>query len=58
MYEVSQPKDAVNFETPHNYAVRDLQLSANQGFIVSASADKTAQLHNARDLTNLKKYKY
>lgn len=57
LYEVSQPKDAVNFETPHNYAVRDLQLSANQGFIVSASADKTAQLHNARDLTNLKKYK-
>ncbi|KAI1713593.1 WD domain, g-beta repeat domain-containing protein [Ditylenchus destructor] len=56
-YDLRQPGDAVNFNHVHHYNVTDLQLSNDQGFIISSSADKTAQLHNARNLESLKKYK-
>uniref|UniRef100_A0A915DXK8 Serine-threonine kinase receptor-associated protein n=1 Tax=Ditylenchus dipsaci TaxID=166011 RepID=A0A915DXK8_9BILA len=60
-YDLRQPETFLNFSNPHNGRITDLQLSddrsANKGFIISSSADKTAQLHNARDLMELKKYR-
>uniref|UniRef100_A0A915EJ21 Serine-threonine kinase receptor-associated protein n=1 Tax=Ditylenchus dipsaci TaxID=166011 RepID=A0A915EJ21_9BILA len=56
-YDLRQPGDAVNFANPHNFNITDLQLSNDQGFLISSSADKTAQLHNARNLEQLKKYR-
>lgn len=50
--------ECVNFNTAHNFNITDLQISPDQSFIISSSADKTAQLHNARTLESLKKYKY
>jgi translation initiation factor 3 subunit I len=57
LFDLRSPGDARDFSMPHNYAIRDLQLSVDQGFIISSSADKTAQLHNAKNLEQLKKYK-
>jgi len=56
-YDLRVPGDAVNFSNPHSYNVTDLQLSKDQSFLISSSADKTAQLHNARNLDGLKKYR-
>lgn len=56
-YDLRDLRDVVTFSTPHNGTVTDLQLSEDQGFIVSSSKDKTAKLHNARTLEHLKTYK-
>jgi translation initiation factor 3 subunit I len=52
-----KPDDALNFENPHNLPINDLQKSADETFLISSSKDKTAQLHDAKTLEKLKKYK-
>ena len=49
--------DAVNFQQAHGYGILDLQMSKDQAFVISASSDKTAKLHDARTLNHLKTYK-
>ncbi|KAE9553075.1 hypothetical protein FO519_003708 [Halicephalobus sp. NKZ332] len=49
--------DAVNFQQAHGYGILDLQLSKDQAFVISASSDKTAKLHDASTLNHLKTYK-
>jgi len=56
-YDLRDLRDVVTFSTPHNGTVTDLQLSEDQGFIVSSSKDKSAKLHNTRTLEHLKTYK-
>uniref|UniRef100_A0A7E4VVP0 Eukaryotic translation initiation factor 3 subunit I n=1 Tax=Panagrellus redivivus TaxID=6233 RepID=A0A7E4VVP0_PANRE len=57
LYDVRANADALNFNKVHNYAITDLQISNDQGFIISSSVDKTAKLHDAKSLENLKTYK-
>jgi translation initiation factor 3 subunit I len=57
MYDLRRPTDAKNFSSPHQFPINDLQKSADETFLISSSKDKTAQLHDARTLQALKKYK-
>jgi translation initiation factor 3 subunit I len=56
-YDTRSPGDAVNFNQPHQFNITDLQMSPDQSFIISSSADKTAQLHDGRSLDHLKTYR-
>ncbi|KAH7711382.1 eukaryotic initiation factor protein 3.I [Aphelenchoides avenae] len=56
-YDVRQGEEPVNFNNPHAYNITDLQMSSDQCFIISSSADKTAALHDAATLDKLKTYK-
>lgn len=58
LYDLRQPNDALNFSSPHGYQINDIQKSADETFLLSSSKDKTAQLHEAKTLQALKKYKF
>lgn len=55
-YDLRNFHDAVNFAQPHKQRIRDLQVSYNQGLLISSSSDRTAQLHDANTLDSLKTY--
>uniref|UniRef100_A0AC34FED5 Eukaryotic translation initiation factor 3 subunit I n=1 Tax=Panagrolaimus sp. ES5 TaxID=591445 RepID=A0AC34FED5_9BILA len=57
LYDIRQNADAKDFNKVHAYAITDLQLSIDQSFVISSSADKTAKLHDAKELRTLKTYK-
>lgn len=56
-YDLRNFNDAVNFAQPHSQNIQDLQMSHDQGLIISSSSDRTAQLHDAHSLEPLKSYK-
>ncbi|KAI6178586.1 Eukaryotic translation initiation factor 3 subunit I [Aphelenchoides besseyi] len=57
-YDLRNFDDAVNFCQTHSQNINDLQVSHDEGFIISSSADKTAQLHDAKSLDTLKTYRH
>ncbi|KAI6182728.1 Eukaryotic translation initiation factor 3 subunit I [Aphelenchoides bicaudatus] len=57
-YDLRQLADATNFEVAHGHTIQDLQLSPDQGLLISASSDRTAKLHNAHNLELLKTYSH
>lgn len=51
-------KELSNFsEMVHKFQIHDMQMSADQNFLITASKDKTARLFDARSLECLKVYK-
>ncbi|CAD5212236.1 unnamed protein product [Bursaphelenchus xylophilus] len=56
-FDLRNPSDAINFSVAHSSTINDLQVSRDEGLLVSSSNDRTAKLHDARDLTLLKTYK-
>jgi len=57
-YDLHNFTDAVNFSEPHTQKIQDLQVSSDQGLLISSSSDRTAQLHDANSLETLKTYKH
>uniref|UniRef100_A0A183E4N5 Serine-threonine kinase receptor-associated protein n=1 Tax=Gongylonema pulchrum TaxID=637853 RepID=A0A183E4N5_9BILA len=50
--------DVVNFnDEAHKFQINDMQMSADESFLITASKDKTARLFDARTLDCLKTYK-
>ncbi|CAD5207474.1 unnamed protein product [Bursaphelenchus okinawaensis] len=56
-FDLRNPSDVVNFSPVHNNTINDLQCSRDEGLLVSSSNDRTAKLHDAKDLTHLKTFK-
>ena len=56
-YDLRSFDEPVNFSQTHSQGIHDLQLSHEQGLLITASADKTAQLYDASSLDLLKTYK-
>jgi len=57
-YDLRNLSDVVNFSQPHSQSIQDLQMSHDQVLLISSSADRTAQLHDAFSLLPLKSYKH
>jgi len=57
LYETGSLDTYSNFAHTHGKRICDLQVDQEQGLVISASSDKTAQLHNTKDLNRLKTYK-
>uniref|UniRef100_A0A0N5ALX1 Eukaryotic translation initiation factor 3 subunit I n=1 Tax=Syphacia muris TaxID=451379 RepID=A0A0N5ALX1_9BILA len=57
LYDIRK-KELSNFsEQVHKFQIHDMQMSADQNFLITASKDKTARLFDARSLECLKVYK-
>lgn len=56
-YDLRNTAECVNFSDAHSGPIQDLQLSRDEGLLISASADKSAKLHDARTLNTLKTYR-
>ncbi|KAI6241327.1 Eukaryotic translation initiation factor 3 subunit I [Aphelenchoides fujianensis] len=57
-YDLRNFTEPAQFCYSHSQQIQDLQMSPDEGLIISASTDKTAQLHDARTLETLKTYKH